>query len=159
MNFSDLIAGITFCFIVYIVITSLRRYLIAKTKASLQEKILQRIDSSEALTSLAANESGRRFLESITVEDNKTSSPTARILFGLQSGLVLFCFGVALVVLHHHIYAPNGTYDPAQGLIIIGTGAIGLGLGFLTASAASLFVSRKLGLISPAATEKHAPRS
>jgi hypothetical protein len=31
--------------------------------------------------------------------------------------------------------------------MIIGTGGIGLGLGFLTASAASIFVSRKLGLI------------
>ncbi|MGA7156893.1 MAG: hypothetical protein WBY53_08615 [Acidobacteriaceae bacterium] len=133
----------TICFIVWVVFSSIRRYLIAKTKAGLQEKILQRIDSSEALTSLAANESGRRFLESITVEENKTSSPAGRILFGIQAGLVLLCFGIAMVILYHHI----NTYG-SPGLIIIGTGAIGLGLGFLTAAAASLFVSRKLGLIS-----------
>ena len=138
-----LFACITICFIVYVVFTSLRRFLIAKTKASLQEKVLQRIDSSEALASLAANESGRRFLESITVEENKTSSPYGRILFGIQAGFVLFCFGVAMVILYHHI----DTYGN-PGIMIIGIGAIGLGLGFLTASAASLFVSRKLGLIS-----------
>ncbi len=137
-----LLLAFTICFIVYMVFSSIRRYLIAKTKAGLQEKILQRIDSSDALASLAANESGRRFLESITVEENKTSSPFGRILFGIQAGLVLFCFGIAMVVLSHHI----DTNGP-PGLIIIGTGAIGLGLGFLTASAASLFVSRKLGLM------------
>jgi hypothetical protein len=132
----------TICFIVWVVFSSIRRYLIAKTKANLQEKVLQRIDSSDALASLAANESGRRFLESITVEENKVSSPFGRILFGIQAGLVLFFFGAAMLFLHHHVN------DPVGGFTIIGTGAIGLGLGFLTASAASLFVSRKLGLIS-----------
>jgi len=142
MQGQDLLVAFTICFIVWVVFSSVRRYGIARTKASLQEKVLQRIDSSDALASLAANESGRRFLESITVEENKVSSPYGRILFGIQAGLVLFCFGVAMVVLHHYI-----ANDGNAGLIIIGIGAIGLGLGFLTASAASLFVSRKLGLI------------
>jgi hypothetical protein len=137
-----LFVAFTICFIVYIVFTNLRRFLIAKTKASLQEKVLQRIDSSDALASLAANESGRRFLESITVEENKTASPFGRILFGIQAGLVLLCFGGAMLLLQH--YVPNNF----PGFMIIGIGGIGLGLGFLTASAASLFVSRKLGLIS-----------
>lgn len=141
----------TICFIVYIVFTSLRRYLIAKTKANLQEKVLQRIDSSDALASLASNDSGRRFLESLTVEEDKPSSPFGRILFGIQAGLVLLCFGIAMVVLNHHI-----RNDGNPGLIIVGTGAIGLGLGFLTASAASIFVSRSLGLISP--SSRHEPR-
>jgi hypothetical protein len=141
-NAIDSIAtGFTICWIIWVVFTNVRRFLIAKTKASLQEKVLQRIDSSDALTSLAANESGRRFLESITVEENKVSSPFGRILFGIQAGLVLLCFGIAVLTLHRHIY------DPAGGFIIVGTGGIGLGLGFLFASAASLFVSRKLGLI------------
>jgi len=143
-NAIDSIAiGFTICWIVWVVFTSIRRFLIAKAKANLQEKVLQRIDSSDALASLAANESGRRFLESITIEENKTSSPYGRILFGIQAGFVLLCFGVAMVILSHHVDT-NGNPAP----MIIGTGAIGLGLGFLTASAASLFVSRKLGLIS-----------
>jgi len=59
----------------------------------------------------------------------------------MQAGLVLLCFGIAILTLHRHIY------DPVGGFIIVGTGGIGLGLGFLFASAASIFVSRKLGLI------------
>jgi hypothetical protein len=152
MDPQGLLIAFTICFIVWTVFSSVRRFLIAKTKAALQEKILQRIDSSDALTSLAANESGRRFLESITVEENQVRSPFGRILFGVQAGIVLFFFGASLLFIQHHIDGSN------PGLIILGTGAIGLGLGFLTASAASIFVSRKLGLISPAARDNHAPR-
>ena len=137
----DAIVGGTIGWIVWVVFTTLRRYLIAKTKARLQEKILERITSSDALATLAANDSGRHFLESITVEDSQPPSPFARILFGMQAGLVLLCFGIAILTLHRHIY------DPVGGFIIVGTGGIGLGLGFLFASAASIFVSRKLGLI------------
>lgn len=135
--------GFTICWIVWVVFTSVRRYFIARTKASLQEKILQRIDSSEALVTLAASDSGRRFLESMTIEETPaSSSPFSRILFGIQAGIVLACFGFAMLFLHHH------TYDPSAGFIIVGTGAIGLGLGFLIAAAASIFVSKQLGLIN-----------
>jgi hypothetical protein len=138
----DAIVGATIGWVVWVVFTTLRRYLVAKTKARLQEKILERITSSDALATLAANDSGRHFLESITVEDSQPPSPFARILFGMQAGLVLLCFGIAILTLHRHIY------DPVGGFIIVGTGGIGLGLGFLFASAASIFVSRKLGLIN-----------
>jgi hypothetical protein len=138
----DAVVGSTIGWIVWVIFTSLRRYLIAKTKARLQEKILERINSSDALSALAANDSGRHFLESITVEDSRPSSPFARILFGIQAGIALFFFGAAMLFLHHHVN------DNGNGFIILGTGAIGLGLGFLTASAASIFVSRTLGLIS-----------
>jgi hypothetical protein len=138
----DAVIGLTFGWIVWVVFTSLRRYLIAKMKVRLQEKILDRINSSDALSALAANDSGRHFLESITVEESQPPSPFARILFGIQAGIALFFFGAAMLFLHHHVN------DNGNGFIIIGTGAIGLGLGFLTASAASIFVSRKLGLIS-----------
>jgi small-conductance mechanosensitive channel len=138
----DAVVGFSFCWIVWVIFTALRRYLIAKTKAALQEKILQRIDSSEALVTLAANDSGRRFLESMTVEESQPSSPFSRILFGVQAGIVLIFFGSAMLLLHHH------TYDPQAGFIITGIGAIGLGLGFLVAAVASVFVSRQLGLVS-----------
>ena len=137
----DAIVGATIGWVVWVVFTTLRRYLIAKTKARLQEKILERITSSDALATLSANDSGRHFLESITVEDSQPPSPFARLLFGIPAGLVLRCFGSAIHTHHRH------KYDPVGGFIIVGTGGIGLGLGFLFASAASIFVSRKLGLI------------
>jgi general stress protein CsbA len=132
----------TFCWIIWVAFTTVRRYLIAKAKAGLTEKVLQRIESSEALVALASNESGRNFLESITVEESLPQSPFARILFGVQAGIVLFFFGVAMLFVHQH------TSDYDSGFMIVGIGAIALGLGFLVAAAASIVVSRQLGLIS-----------
>jgi len=140
-NVQNAIVAFTFCWIVWVIFTSMRRYFIAKAKAGLQEKILQRIDTSEALVTLAASDSGRRFLESMTVEETPPSSPLNRILFGVQAGCVLIFFGASMLFVHHH------TYDPEAGFMITGTGAIGLGLGFLVAAAASIFVSRRLGLV------------
>jgi hypothetical protein len=135
------LVAFTFCWIIWVVFTTVRRYLIAKAKAGLQEKVLQRIESSEGLIALASNESGRNFLESITLEDSLPQSPFGKILFGVQAGIVLFCFGVAMLVVHHHVD------DYGSGFMILGTGAIGLGVGFLVAAVASIVVSRQLGLI------------
>lgn len=140
----DGVVAFTMCWFVWVVFTSVRRYLIAKARAGLQEKILQRIDSSESLVTLASSETGRRFLESITVEETRVEAPFNRILFGLQTGIVLLFFGISMLFLHHHVS------DRGEGFIIFGTGAIGLGLGFLFAAAASLFVSRRLGLMDRA---------
>jgi small-conductance mechanosensitive channel len=136
------IVGGTFSWIIWVAFSTVRRYLIAKAKANLQEKVLQRIESSEALVALASNETGRNFLESITLEDSLPQSPFGRILFGVQAGIVLFFFGVAMLFVHQH------TYDYDSGFMIVGIGAIGLGIGFLVAAVASVVVSRQLGLIN-----------
>jgi small-conductance mechanosensitive channel len=138
----DAVVGATFAWIVWVLFSTLRRYLIAKARAGLHEKVLQRIDSAESLVTLAGSDAGRHFLESITIEEAPRDAPFSRILFGVQAGIVLFFFGVAMLFLHHHVT------DPQSGFMIFGTGAIGLGLGFLFASAASLAVSRRLGLLS-----------
>ena len=140
----DGIVGFCFCWIVWVIFSSLRRYLMARANAALQEKILQRIDTSESLLTLAASDSGRRFLEGITTEKAQPASPFNRILFGVQTGIVLVFFGIAMLFLHHH------TSDERAGFMIFGTGAIGLGLGFLVAAATSIAVSRQLGLMDRA---------
>lgn len=138
----DAIIGASFGWIVWVLFSTLRRYLIAKARAGLHEKVIQRIDSADSLVTLASSDAGRQFLHSIALEESPREAPLGRILFGLQTGIVLFFFGVAMLFLHHH------TSDPDAGFMIFGTGAIGLGLGFLVASAVSLVVSRRLGLLS-----------
>lgn len=141
-NVQNAIVGFCFCWIIWVIFSSVRRYFIARAKAGLQEKILQRIDTSEGLVTLASSDSGRRFLESMTIEEAPPSSPMSRILFGVQAGCVLIFFGAAMLLVHHH------TYDPQAGFMITGTGAMGLGIGFLVAAAASVIVSKQLGLLS-----------
>lgn len=137
-------AGAVACIIVWIIFGTLRRYLLARSNAAIQERVFSRIDSTPALLELAANDSGRRFLESLTLERSEPVSPAKRILHGIQAGIVLTCFGIALLFLHHILHTdPN-----AIGLLIFGAGAVGLGAGFFIAAALSLSLSRSLGLLS-----------
>jgi hypothetical protein len=136
----NLIVGLTFGWIVWVIFTTLRRYLVTKQQSAVQQKIFERIDSSQSLVDLAASDSGRLFLESLATERTEPVSPFARILRGLQIGIVLFFLGLSLLFLHHH------THDDGAGFMILGTGAIGLGVGFIVAAAASVWFSRLHGL-------------
>jgi hypothetical protein len=137
----NLIVGLTFGWIVWVIFTTLRRYLVTKQQSAVQQKIFERIDSSQALVDLAASDSGRLFLESLATERTEPVSPFARILRGLQIGIVLFFLGISLLFLHHR------TNDSGAGFMILGTGAIGLGVGFIVAAAASVWFSRIHGLL------------
>lgn len=136
----ELLASLTVCFIVWVVFGTLRRYLMARSNAAIQEKVFARIDSTQSLLELAANDSGRRFLESLTLERVEPAQPGRRILHGFQMGAVLSCFGIALLFLHHALrYMAEGL-----GLLVFGAGAVGLGIGFFIAAALSLALSRSL---------------
>jgi hypothetical protein len=137
----DLVVGLTFSWIVWVIFSTLRRYLVSKQQSAVQQKIFERIDSSQALVDLAASDSGRLFLESLTLERSEPGSPFTRILRGLQIGIVLTAFGFSLLFLHHQLN------EEGAGFMILGTGAIGLGIGFIIAAAASVWFSRLHGLL------------
>ena len=131
----------TITFLAWILLTSIRRVMNTKAQSAVQEKLFARIDSAESLTALTSTESGRLFLESLTLERPEPSSPHRRILNGIQAGVVLTTFGLALMYLHHVKVS-----DRAE-LLVFGTGAFGIGIGFLIAAAVSLWLSRSLGLL------------
>jgi len=118
-----------------------RRYLNMRAQAAVQKQIFAHIDSTESLLALAASDSGRLFLESLTLEKPEPTSPHRRILNGIQAGVVLSTFGLALMYLHH-VKVTNG-----PELLVFGTGALGIGVGFLIAAAVSLWLSRSLGIL------------
>jgi len=131
----------TFCFLTWVIVTSIRRVMATRAQSAVQEKLFSRIDSAEALTALTSTDSGRLFLESLTLERPEPTSPHRRILNGMQAGVVLTTFGLALMYLHHVKVS-----DRAE-LLVFGTGALGIGVGFLIAAATSLILSRSLGLL------------
>ncbi len=131
----------TFCFLTWIILTSIRRVMTARAQSAVQEKLFARIDSAESLAALTSTDSGRLFLESLTLEKPEPTSPHRRILNGVQVGVVLTTFGLAMMYLHH-VKVTDG-----PELLVLGTGALGIGVGFLIAAAASLGLSRSLGLI------------
>src|ERR1700761_8846303 len=132
MELGPLIIGFTFCWITWVIFSTLRRYLLGRSQAALQEKVFSHIDSVESMLALAANDSGRKFLESLTLERSEPFTPHTRILYGVQAGIVLASFGFAMLYLHH----VQLTHD--LEFLVFGAGAVGLGIGFLIASATSL---------------------
>jgi hypothetical protein len=131
----------TFCFLTWIILTSIRRVMTARAQSAVQEKLFARIDSAESLAALTSTDSGRLFLESLTLEKPEPTSPHRRILNGIQAGVVLSTFGLALMYLHH-VKVTDG-----PELLVFGAGALGIGIGFLIAAATSLWISRSLGLL------------
>lgn len=103
----------------------------------LQTRILERFDSQAEFASFLQSEGGQRFLTGLT--DERGWRPAKKILFALQAGIVVTCFGLGLCVLSWAV----GEKDPLYPAIVI----LFLGLGFLLAAAASYRLSKSWGLM------------
>jgi hypothetical protein len=130
-----------FAWIAWVIFSTIRRYSLAKMQSDVQRKLLEKVDSSQSLLAYAETESGRRFLESLRVEQVEPAMPYRRILNGAQSGLVLSAFGIGMLLLHSTGVAPEREFTIFGGL------AVALGVGFILASAASYVLSRSFGLL------------
>lgn len=125
----------------WVIFSSIRRYLLAKIQSGVQMRLLEKVDSSQTLLAYAETEPGRRFLDSLRVEQAEPTLPFRRILNGVQSGIVLSAFGVGMLVLHSSGVAPEREFT------IFGTLALALGIGFGVAAGASYLLSRSFGLL------------
>jgi len=139
----DVVAAIVipgmFGWIAWVIFSTIRRYKIARLQAEVQTRLLEKVGSGQDLLAYAQTEPGRQLLESLKVE---RISPHGKIIGALQAGIVLFIFGVALVMLRHQ--AP-GT---GEGFVILGTLLAALGIGFGISSAAAFYLSRSFGLLN-----------
>jgi hypothetical protein len=130
-------------FLAWIIFTSIRRFLMARLQATLQAKLLDRMNSSETLLSYVSTDSGREFVEALRMEREQEPrrAPFRTILTGVQLSIVLIVFGAALLLLHaNHVIPEN---DP----VVMGTLAIALGAGLGIAAAATYFLSRSFGMM------------
>jgi len=128
-------------FIAWVVIASIRRVLVARLQAGVQTRLLDRFNSAESLMAYGETESGRQFLASVLEERAARTSPYRSILSGVQAGILLIVFGLALLLLHH----TGVTQEDA--VIVFGVIPVALGIGFLLAAAATYVLSSKFGLL------------
>jgi hypothetical protein len=134
-------AFVTLGWLAWVIFSSIRRYLLAKIQSGVQMKLLEKVDSSQTLLAYAETEPGRRFLDSLRVEQAEPAMPFRRILSGVQCGVVLSAFGVGMLVLHSSGVAPEREFT------IFGTLTLALGIGFGVAAGASYLLSRSFGLL------------
>jgi hypothetical protein len=133
--------GATFAWIAWVIFSTIRRYSLAKMQSGVQMKLLEKIDSGQALVAYADTESGRRFMESLRTEQTEPEVPYRRILGGAQMGVVLSAFGIGMLLLHSTGVAPEREFTIFGGL------ALALGLGSVLAAAVSYVLSRSFGLL------------
>lgn len=144
----DLIVAFTlpcmFSWFVWVIFTTFRRYKIARLQAEVQTKLLEKVGSGQDLLAYAQTDAGRQLLESLKVERVVSQAPYGKIIGALQAGIVLFCFGGAMLWLRGHVSANVQSTD---GFTVLGALAMAVGLGFGFSAAASYFLSRSFGLL------------
>lgn len=143
-DLAPLIVCLLLGFLAWVIFTSIRRFLMARLQATLQAKLLDRIDSPETLLTYVSTDAGREFVEALRLEREPGSrtSPYRSILIGVQLSIVLIVFGGSLLLLHANHVLPD------DAAVVMGTLPVALGIGLGIAAAATYFLSRSFGLFA-----------
>ncbi len=125
-----------------------RRWLTAvKVQTEAHAHVVDRLTSNEDLITYLQSATGQRLLTlapAIAAPDVRMgSAPVARILWSLQTGIVMAMAGGGL-------WLANGRLieEAAQPLYVVALLAVAVGIGFVVSAAASFVLSRRLGLIA-----------
>ncbi|MGA9719706.1 MAG: hypothetical protein WBQ79_15615 [Acidobacteriaceae bacterium] len=130
-------------FVAWLIFTSIRRFLMARLQATLQAKLLDRINSPETLLTYVSTDAGREFVEALRLEREREprTMPFRSILVGVQASIVLIVFGGALLLLHAMHTLPD------DSAVVMGTLPVAIGIGLGIAAAATYVLSRNFGLL------------
>lgn len=118
-----------------------------QVQSGMQAKLLERFGSSEDLLGFLRTDEGRRALElpsiPVALEHGiRSGSPVGRVLLSMQVGILLTLVGGGLLHLRLS-FAPPST----EPLLVFGTLALMLGIGFIASAAISYGLARHLGLL------------
>ena len=128
-----------FSWLAWLMFSTIRRYKIAKLQADVQQRLLEKVSSSQDLLAYAQTPAGSQLIESLRVE---SSSPYHRIIGALQIAIVMISLGVALLFLRGRVSGAE------EGFLVFGTIITVLGIGFGLSSAASYYLSKSFGLLN-----------
>jgi len=119
---------------------------LSRVQTEVHGKLLDRFSTSEELLRYIETPAGKRFLESapIPVESGskQVSAPIGRILWSIQTGLVVAAAGVGLQWVSRGV-----DKDAAQPLYALGVVGLCVGVGFVIAAIVSFILSRRLRLL------------
>ena len=125
-------------FVVWTIFSTIRRYKTTKLQAGLQTKLLEKFGTSQELLAYVQSDAGRRFQESLTMEQR---TPYGRILGAAQASVILVLLGLAFLFLRGRVAGAD------EGFLVFGTIVLSLGIGFGVAAALSYFLSKMFGLL------------
>jgi hypothetical protein len=126
---------------------------LTRTQAEVHGKLMDRLGSNAELLAYMQTPGGKRFLESAPIAldagPRAASVPFGRILWSIQVGLILGAAGLGLVFVSRGVERSVG-----QPLLAMGTLAVAVGIGFLLSAFVSFVLSKRLGLLGPAASSE-----
>jgi hypothetical protein len=129
---------------------------LSKIQADVHTKLMDRLASNDELMTYVQTPAARRFLESgpspLPAEPAAPSigAPFSRILWSAQAGVVLTVTGLGILLVSRR-FVPDS--EPAHFFFVIGMLTLALGAGFVVSAGAAFVISRKLGLVEPAASD------
>jgi len=126
-------------FVIWTIFSTIRRYKTTQLQAGLQTKLLEKFGSGQELLAYVQSDAGKRFLESLTMEQR---TPYRRILGAAQASVVLILLAFALLFLRGRIYGAE------EGFLVFGTILLSLGVGFGLSAALSYYLSKSFGLLT-----------
>ncbi|HEX8836391.1 MAG TPA: hypothetical protein VF748_05615 [Candidatus Acidoferrum sp.] len=132
-------------FVIWTVFSSIRRYKTAQLQAGLQTKLLEKFGSGQELLAYVQSDGGKRFLESLTME-NRT--PYGRILGAAQASVVFILLALALLFLRGRVFGGEDAF------LVFGTILLSLGVGFGLSAALSYYLSKSFGLLTESTEQR-----
>ncbi len=135
--------------VIIVVVKAFKEKAILRTKAELYNHLLDKFNSGNEFVSYLESESGRQFIEEITIQ---TAAPTSKILGSIQKGVIMTLIGCGLIVLANLFFGG----DLFNVIAVGGTIALMLGIGFLISTAISYYLSKSWGLFGRDAKPKDA---
>jgi len=154
IDWSDIIPLLVFILVLSALLWMVRVFLenrrwnrVFQVQTGMQAKLLERFGSSEELIAFLRTDEGRKALElppiPVALEHGiRPGSPVGRVLLSTQVGILLTLAGAGLVSLRVN-FAP----EAARPLLVFGTLALVVGVGFILSAAASYGLARHLGLL------------
>ena len=127
------------CWIVWSILSAVRRIRVSRQKADLQSKLLDKFSGAPELLEYLKTEAGQRLVDTDSFE---VKSPLLRILYSFQFGVILLVLGGAFLLLRNWI-----PVDGAIACLVIGVLLAALGLGFLTSGIISYILSKHWGVL------------
>jgi hypothetical protein len=145
-----LVITLLLAWILRLVLDNRRWYRMVKVQTDIHMKLLDRFSSSQDMIAYMDSEAGRRFLESprFDIQPKQAAMfPYGRILWSAQVALIMATLGAGMLFLRGRVPA-----DGDAPLLVLGTLALMLGLGFLLSAAASYLLSKHFGLLEQSAS-------
>ena len=127
----------TGAWVTWLIFSAVRQYLVARSQAAAQDKLLLRVSSPESLQVFLASESGQKFLR--LLEPNPKEAWRS-IIRSTQTAVTFAVLGLGMLLCHF-------AFPETEGLLPFSLGALILATAFGSSAIVSFALHRRSGLL------------